>query len=116
MNRPNRNDYEFLNWEYHNTSIGRYTKKLELYCDELEEENSKLYCLKDKRFEELTKALDKACELLSLSMPYLPISKCPKDIDCFNGGHLKNKEEWIATCLDDEEKLNDSWKPKVIER
>lgn len=63
MNRPKLNDTYLFTIK--DKELLTYILEIGHYCDELEEENSKLYCLKDKRFEELTKALDNACELLS---------------------------------------------------
>lgn len=73
-----------------------YRLELEKYCDELEEENSKLYCLKDKRYEELTKALDKTCEELG------KVDTCP------------DREEPEECCLGENNECAECWKEWLL--
>lgn len=98
MNRPMLEEYQIkeINGESVDDTYDYcgYYVDLNKYCDELEEENSKLYCLKDKRFEELIKALDKACE-------YLAFYSLGADEDCWNFNW--NEDEWKELLLKGDE-------------
>lgn len=83
MNRPNKKDYEW-DFEEYFKSLEKYCGELEKYCDYLE---SKGDCLShyEMTINVLEKALNKACEELSL---------------CYVGED-KTEEDWKVWCLDE---------------